>query len=177
MLKMILSLVLATSVIHAGLSQPTAVAEHQVGAQGAMDLAAVREKDFDVTSLDGQQIKLAQLLGTKQPVVINFWATWCAPCRSEIPHLVELAQKHQKQGLIVVGLTIEKPDKDRGKVKEFMQKYKINYPVAFAPDSVYRFFNGDSEHIAVPRVFVFAADAHLVNRFGKYYGSRTRHSC
>ena len=77
--------------------------------------------------LDGAPVELAQLKG--KPAVVNFWARWCGPCRSEIPHLAELAKQHQAAGLQVVGIGVE----DLGdSARDFVAAYEMDYLVVFA---------------------------------------------
>jgi thiol-disulfide isomerase/thioredoxin len=77
--------------------------------------------------------RLADLKGDAQPLaqwrgkvlVVNFWATWCAPCREEIPVFVRLQERHGPRGLTFVGIAIDQPDK----VASFAQEFRINYPM------------------------------------------------
>lgn len=77
--------------------------------------------------------RLADLKGAPQPLaqwrgqvlVVNFWATWCAPCREEIPAFVRLQARHGARGLQFVGIAIDQPDK----VAEFAREFQINYPL------------------------------------------------
>jgi len=73
---------------------------------------------------------LAEFRG--KPVVVNFWSRFCAPCREEIPELVEFQEKYKKQGLIVIGVALED---DPGKARDFLLAYKVNYPVALVGDA------------------------------------------
>lgn len=70
-------------------------------------------------------VTLAGLHG--KVVVLEFWATWCGPCRASIPHLVELHDKYKGEGVVIIGLTDE--DYDRAKIGEFMEKMKMTYIV------------------------------------------------
>ena len=79
--------------------------------------------DFTLRDLKGTQVSLSALKG--KPVVLNFWATWCMPCRAEIPHLEELYTKYKDQGLMVLGANTET---DYMKVKRFAQS-RISYSV------------------------------------------------
>lgn len=79
--------------------------------------------DFTLRDLKGNQVSLSDFRG--QPVVLNFWATWCAPCRAEIPHLEALYTKYKDQGLVVLGLNTET---DYMKVKHFAEP-QISYTV------------------------------------------------
>ena len=77
--------------------------------------------------LDGKPVALAALKG--KPAVVNFWARWCGPCRSEIPHLAELARQHKAAGLQVVGIGVE----DLGdSARDFVAAYEMDYLVVFA---------------------------------------------
>jgi len=90
--------------------------------------AKVLETSFP--TLNGKQRRLADYAG--KVIVVNVWATWCGPCRVEIPHLVELAREFKGRGVEVIGLTTEEPAKDADKVREFVKEFKINYPIGFA---------------------------------------------
>ena len=81
--------------------------------------------DLTMTTLDGEEINLAQQKG--KVVLVNFWATWCAPCRKEIPDLIDLYDRHKSDGLMVVGIAL---DEDGAEVVEpFAEQEKINYPI------------------------------------------------
>ena len=74
-----------------------------------------------------------------KPVVLNFWATWCTPCREEIPHFVEMQNKYGPQGFQVIGVSM---DDDAKPVREYYEKYKLNYPVALGDDKLAERFGG-----------------------------------
>src|SRR5664279_667848 len=61
--------------------------------------------DFTVTDIDGKKLKLSDYRG--KVVLLDFWATWCAPCRAEIPHFVEMQQKYGSQGFQIVGISMD----------------------------------------------------------------------
>src|SRR3989440_4751 len=81
--------------------------------------------DFELKSLDGRAVKLSDFRG--RVVVLNFWATWCAPCRVETPWLVDLYRQYKEQGLEVVGVSMD--DGNQEHVAEFVKEMGINYTV------------------------------------------------
>jgi thiol-disulfide isomerase/thioredoxin len=85
-----------------------------------------------VVSTSGQPITLGNYKGFV--LVIDFFATWCPPCREAVPHLVNLNRKYGKQGLQILGLSLD--DGDEGGVKEFISSKRINYPVALANEDI-----------------------------------------
>lgn len=79
--------------------------------------------------LSGKQHALREWQGHK--LLINFWATWCAPCRKEMPELVSLQSEFKQQNLIIVGIALD----DRSQVRSYLRKNPVNYPVLLAPES------------------------------------------
>jgi peroxiredoxin len=88
--------------------------------------------DFKVVTAAGQQVSLEKYRG--QVVILDFFATWCQPCRESIPHLVGLNRKYSKQGLQILGLSADE-DGERA-VRAFVEQHRISYPVATAGESV-----------------------------------------
>ena len=87
---------------------------------------------WKLTALDGRALGSAELAGKVQ--LINFWATWCPPCNAEIPGLIELQKRHEKDGLIVVGISLDQEGPEV--VRQFVTAKKINYPIAMADGGV-----------------------------------------
>jgi peroxiredoxin/outer membrane protein assembly factor BamB len=90
------------------------------------DWQGVLAPDFTVTTLDGQRMKLSQLRGKR--VVLDFWATWCPPCRKEIPHFIQLFNQTSRNDLVIIGIS----DEDAATLRSFIAKNGMNYPVASA---------------------------------------------
>ena len=88
---------------------------------GAAELLAT-----PLPGLDGRMRRLADWRG--KVVLCNFWATWCAPCREEIPMLVDLREQYLAQGFEVVGIAVD----NEAKVREFAEKYQVSYPILVA---------------------------------------------
>ena len=94
--------------------------------------------DFVLTDLKGHNLKLSDLRG--KAVVLNFWATWCPPCKEEIPWFVEFQKRYGSQGLQVVGVSMD--DGDRKDVEKFAAENSINYPVLLGKEKVAEQYGG-----------------------------------
>jgi peroxiredoxin len=88
--------------------------------------------DFELTSLDGKRVKLSDFRG--KAVLLNFWATWCSPCKVEMPWFVDLQKKYGDDGLVVIGVAMD--DTDTPKIAEFASQMGVNYPVLLGTDKV-----------------------------------------
>jgi thiol-disulfide isomerase/thioredoxin len=131
-------------------------------------LDGLRAKHIKVRTLDGKSVEINTLLGQGKPVILNIWATWCGPCRQEIPQLVDLAKEHRKDGLIVIGLTYQDHKKELQEVKDFVSEFSIDYEVAFTPLSLYYFFNKGDYAITIPQTMVFHSDGTMVEKVVGY---------
>ena len=112
--------------------------------------------DFSVTDLNGRTISFADLKG--KVVLVNFWATWCPPCRAEIPDLIRLQEKYRDH-LVVLGISEDEDGVDA--VKAFVAEHKMNYPVAMTRPELAKIFRGVS---ALPTTFVIDRDGKLAQR-------------
>ena len=102
--------------------------------------------NFKANTTSGQQVSLENYRG--RVLILDFFATWCQPCRASIPHLVEMNKKYGQQGLYVLGMSADE-DGERA-VKAFADKYRITYPIALAGESTLEDFGVRS----VPVMFV-----------------------
>jgi cytochrome c biogenesis protein CcmG/thiol:disulfide interchange protein DsbE len=112
--------------------------------------------DFKLTGIDGKPVSLADTHG--KVVLVNFWATWCGPCRAEIPVLIALQEKY-KDHLQILGLVVDDDDQDA--IQEFTKKFGINYPVAVATNEI-RFQYGGIP--ALPTSFVLDSEGRIVQK-------------
>jgi thiol-disulfide isomerase/thioredoxin len=101
-------------------------------------------------------------------LVLDFYATWCLPCRHSIPHLNQLQRKYQQNGLEVVGLNVGGSD-DRVKVRSFAKELDIDYALGFPDQELINVLLADD--ITIPQTFVFDRQGILVKRFIGYEGS------
>jgi thiol-disulfide isomerase/thioredoxin len=86
--------------------------------------AVMAPLDFTLKDMHGKDVRLADFKG--RPLIVNFWATWCAPCKVEIPIFVELVDKYRTEQLTVLGISIDDTPED---LRAFAADFKINYPV------------------------------------------------
>ena len=115
---------------------------------------------FAVTDFSGQEISPATLKG--KVALIDFWATWCPPCRKEIPHFNQLYARHREQGLIVIGLAL---DDKAAEVRTFMRQMPIDYPVALASPELQRQFSGIEVY---PTAFLVDREGRVIKKYLGY---------
>ena len=113
----------APVVASSGTSQDAAAATAPAGAEAAETRLVERVPEFQLADREGQMRSLADWQG--QSLIINFWATWCAPCRREIPLLQQIARDHRDEGFEVIGIAVD----FRDKVLAYADEMKIDYPL------------------------------------------------
>ena len=109
----------------------------------------------------GASFKLADFYG--KVMVINLWATWCGPCRREIPELVKLHKEFHSRGVEMIGLSTENPDASAEKVRKFIQDFQIDYRIGWAPVEVGVPLM--QERQAIPQIFVISRDGRILKHF------------
>jgi thiol-disulfide isomerase/thioredoxin len=127
---------------------------------------------FTATDLDGRQISMASLRG--KVVIVNFWATWCGPCRAEIPDLVALQEKY-KDTLQVIGVSEDEAGVDV--VKRFAAEHHVNYPIVMMTPELEKLFPGIG---ALPTSFIVDRESRVVQKHvgmltARITESETRH--
>jgi peroxiredoxin len=134
---------------------------------GPVDLPSdIRDKE--VKTLDGSSLKLSDY--NKKVVVLNIWATWCGPCKLEMPDLVKLNQEYKSRGLVVLGLaTTYNERNDPVHVKEFIKKQNVDYKILWDDGTLaqplVQIMGGRS---VVPQSFVISRDGRIIKHFQGY---------
>jgi peroxiredoxin len=119
----------------------------QVGALLGVGPALGSTPDFTLRTLDGSTLGAEELRG--RVTVVNFWATWCPPCRIEIPALQSIHEDYADEGLVVLGISTDAGGE--GAVRPFLEERGVTYPVALADNAVRRAFGGIT---ALPTTFI-----------------------
>jgi cytochrome c biogenesis protein CcmG/thiol:disulfide interchange protein DsbE len=112
--------------------------------------------NFVLMTADGRTIELEELKG--RVVVLNFWATWCGPCRAEIPGMLEVYEKYRGDGLEIVGISL-----DRGGwnvVTPFVERMGVDYPVVLGGGAIVQKYGGFQ---AIPTTFIVNKQGNVVN--------------
>lgn len=111
---------------------------------------------FSLPDTNGNIYSSTQLAG--KPVVINFFATWCPPCKAEIPGFVEVYNKHRQEGFELVGISLDTDT--RGNLPGFLMSNKIGYPILFGDLATARAYGGVS---SIPTTFFVGKDGEIKN--------------
>jgi len=113
--------------------------------------------DFSLESLDGKTMRLSDLRG--KAVLLNFWATWCGPCKIEMPWFVDLQKEYGSQGLQIVGIAMD--DGSKEDIAKFAKDMGVNYPILLGKESVADQYGGVD---ALPQSFLIARDGKIADK-------------
>jgi thiol-disulfide isomerase/thioredoxin len=119
--------------------------------------------EFSLTTIGGEKISLDQYKG--KVLLVDFWATWCGPCRIEIPGFVALENRYHDEGLEIIGISKDLGDSAPDEVREFYKQFKMNYPVGLASDDVDQLYGGI---LGLPTTFVIGRDGRI---YAKHTGT------
>ena len=117
--------------------------------------------DTELQAVSGAPIKLSNYNG--KVLLVNLWATWCGPCRLETPELVKLHKEFRSQGVEVLGLSTENPVASADSVREFVNKFNVDYRIGWAtPEVAITLMQGRD---AIPQSFVISRSGRIIKRF------------
>ena len=117
--------------------------------------------DWKLADLDGKTVNFSDFRG--KVLILDFWATWCVPCRVEIPHFVELQKQYGDKGLTVIGVSLDQQGPEV--VKKFVERLGVNYPVVIGNEKVVDAYGGIE---AIPTTFVIDRQGRIVSRHMGY---------
>jgi len=126
----------------------------------AAPVAAMPAPQWELKDIDGKPVKLSDYKG--KVVILDFWATWCGPCRMEIPGFVDLQKKYADQGLVVIGVSLDTHGTDA--VRSFMKRQGVNYSVVMGNDKLGDDYGGID---GIPTTFIIDRKGNIV---GKHVG-------
>src|SRR5271163_1222515 len=134
---------------------------HEVRRPGAASAPQIAQStvapDFSLESLDGKTMRLSDFRG--KAVLLNFWATWCGPCKIEMPWFVDLQNQYRSQGLQIVGVAMD--DASKEDISKFAKDMGVNYPILIGKESVGDQYGGVP---ALPESFLISRDGKIVDK-------------
>jgi thiol-disulfide isomerase/thioredoxin len=140
------------------LPMPPVATAHDGGANAPGGVSVVNASTW--TTLDGRRARGSDFQG--KVLVLDFWATYCPPCRDEVPHLIDLQRRYGAQGLHVVGLNVG-GDEDRPKVPSFIEEFGIQYALGYPDAPMSELFFADNS--AIPQTYVYDRQGRLLKKF------------
>lgn len=117
----------------------------------------IKAPDFTLKTLDGKTLQLSKMKG--KYVLVNFWATWCGPCRAEIPDFMEVYDAYNKKGFEIVGIALDQEGWEV--VKPYMEKMKINYPIVLGDGPLTVAYGGVE---AIPTTFLVDKEGYIIGK-------------
>jgi thiol-disulfide isomerase/thioredoxin len=142
------SLLVATAAFAVSLAAPLA----------AKPVTPVPGPVWTLRDVNGKAVTSADFKG--KVVVVDFWATWCPPCRTEIPGYIALQKKYGDDGLVFIGISVDGDDQVPA-VKDFIKKFGINYPIVMADDSIQGAFGVNQGY---PTTYIIDRDGRIRNK-------------
>ena len=134
----------------------------QVGAALGLGRGSAPAPPFEVVTLEGDTLRLSELEG--RVVLVNFWATWCAPCRLEMPGFQRVWEDYGDDGVVLLGLSTDRVP--RAEVERWVRQRSITYPVALAPGAVLRAYGGAQ---VLPTSILIDPEGRIAHRIEGFY--------
>lgn len=134
------------------------------GCSAAGETASKKAPEFALQDINGKTVRLSDYSG--KVIILNFFATWCPPCKEEIPDFIELVNTTDKERFVIIGISVEKGDE--GTVRKFAAAKKINYTVLVDDGFVSKTYGPIS---SIPTTFIIDRNGNITE---KIVGSRTR---
>src|SRR5580765_6079368 len=131
--------------------------KNRAGGSVSGQLQGKAAPDFELQSLEGKIVKLSDFRG--KAVLLNFWATWCGPCKIEMPWFVELQKEYGPQGLQIVGVAMD--DASKEDIAKFVKEMGVNYPILIGKEDVGNDYGGVN---VLPTTYFIDRDGKIVAR-------------
>lgn len=138
----------------------------QIGAALGIGASGEPAPDFAIETLEGDTIRLSELRG--QVVLLNFWATWCAPCRLEMPGFQRVWDDYRDRGVTLVGLSVDRGV--RADVEQWVRDRGVTYPIGFATGRVAAAYGGAG---TIPTSILIDRDGRIMHRVVGFYAEPT----
>lgn len=116
----------------------------------------VQAPKFTLTDLEGKSLSLADYRG--KVVILDFWASWCPPCKREIPDFITLQKEYESRGLQIIGVGLDEQEN----IASFARENGINYPVVIGNDEIVKLYGGIS---GIPTTFIIDKEGNVTDRF------------
>lgn len=116
---------------------------------------------FALAGVRGEMVQLSDYRG--RVVILDFWATWCPPCREEIPHFIALQERYSEQGVTIIGVSVDQGGPQT--VAAFAETLQINYPLAMADNDILQAYGGIR---GIPTTFVIDRQGRIVKKYVGY---------
>lgn len=144
-----------------GVAEKNSVPPPRNAAPAPVTMLPASVVDAELRAVTGAPIKLSSYAG--KVLLVNLWATWCPPCRLEIPELIKLHKEFRSQGVEMVGLSTENPDASAEEVRQFVHDFNVDYRIGWATNDVAATLMQGRD--SIPQSFVISRSGRVVKRF------------
>ena len=165
MIAALAGLLVAGSVMY--LSGVALAKKEKANADSAASGNFTKAAEFSLTDIDGKPVKLSDYKG--KVVILDFWATWCPPCRKEIPHFNDLSKAYGDKGLVVLGVSVD--EGGPAAVKKFKGGNEVGYRIAMVDEKTYGIYQNylpEEERGGIPFTFVLDKDGNIREHYVGY---------